>query len=186
MNSSSPLNPPLKPTIKRLIRTKWIMIITKWRMMRNSRYWQKTSKSWQHSWWIRLTFQNPLQPRRISLLLWTLTLWSRLTGGIHHWKWGTLPTLVACGPSNIRSAHKNSMRSSSRQNSKETLLWISIISLTTSRCLSMRWLDSEKTSFLITIPSKDTLVLKNSLSQISITLPNPVMSMYTLPLDTHS
>ena len=46
--------------------------------------------------------------------------------------------LVACGPSNMRSYHQHSMRYSSRQNSKETLLWISRTYLTTSICLSMR------------------------------------------------
>ena len=38
----------------------------------------------------------------------------------------------------MRSAHQNSMSSLSRQNSKETLLWISRIYFTTSRCISMR------------------------------------------------
>ena len=40
--------------------------------------------------------------------------WYRLTRGIHHWKGGTLNKFVACGPSNMRSAHQNSMSSSSR------------------------------------------------------------------------
>ena len=58
-------------------------------------------------------------------------------------------------------------------------------SITTSRCASMRWLKSKKTSFLITSPSKETLSLKNTSSQIAITLHIPEMSRYTLTLDTH-
>ena len=179
MKSSPPSNPPLNPKSKRLIRTKWTMI-------RNSHYSQKTSKSWRHSWWIRPTFRNPHHTRRIHRPLWNLPPWSRLTGGLHHWKGDTLPKLVACGPSNMRSSHQNSMSSSSRHNSKETLLWISKIYLTISICLSMRWLDSEKTYFLINSSSKDTLSLKNTLSQIAITLTTPGMPIYTLLLDTHS
>ena len=53
----------------------------------------------------RTTFRNPLQTRRIHRLLRTLPPRSRLTGGLHHWKVETLPTLVACGPSNMRSSH---------------------------------------------------------------------------------
>ena len=93
--------------------------------------------------------------------------------------------LVVCGPSNMISAHQNSMRSSSRQNSTETLLWISVTYITTSRCDSMRLLDSSNTSLLVTSHSKDTLSLKNTSSQITITLPVPGMSRYILPLDTH-
>ena len=88
--------------------------------------------------------------------------------------------------SNMISYHQNSMSSSSRQKSKEIVLWISRTSITASICVSMRSLDSEKTSFLITSPSKDTLSLNNTSSQIAITLPTPGMSRYTLPLDTHS
>ena len=147
---------------------------------------KKHSEISQHSWWIRLTFRNTHQPRRIHQILRTLSLWSLLTGGLHHWNGDALPKLVACGPSNMISAHQNSMSSSSRHNSKDILLRISNISLTTSRCVSMRWLYSENTYFLITSPSKDTLILNNILSQIANTLPTPGMSRYTLPLDTHS
>ena len=101
-------------------------------------------------------------------------------------EWGHSTKLVACGSSNMISAHQNSMSSSSRQNSKETLIWISRTYMTTSRCASMCWLDFKKTSFLVTSPSKDTLSLKNTSSQIAITLPIPEIFRYTLPLDTHS
>ena len=93
---------------------------------------------------------------------------------------------MACGPSNIRSSHQKDMSSSSRQNSKETWLWISRTSITSSRCVSIRWLDWDKTSFLVTSPSKDTLSLKNTSSQIAITLPITGIFRYTLPLNTHS
>ena len=46
--------------------------------------------------------------------------------------------LVASVISNMRSAHQNDMNSSSRQNSKATLLWNSINYTTTSRYVSMR------------------------------------------------
>ena len=101
-------------------------------------------------------------------------------------KGDTLPKLVPCGPSNMISAHQNSMSSPSRQNSKETLLWILRTFLTTSICVSMWWRDSEKTSFLITIPSKYTLSLNSTSSKIAIALPIPGISVYILPLDTHS
>ena len=38
----------------------------------------------------------------------------------------------------MMSAHQNSMNSSSRHNSKETLLWTSITSITTSRYVSIQ------------------------------------------------
>ena len=46
--------------------------------------------------------------------------------------------MVACGLSNMTSARQNYMNSSSRHNSKSTLLWTSITSTTTSICVSMR------------------------------------------------
>ena len=178
MNSYLSYNLPLTPTRKRLIRT------TR-RLLKNSHYSQITSMFWQHWWKIRLTFRNTHQTRRIHRLLQTLPPWSQLKRGIHHWEGETLPKFVTCGPSNKRSAHQNSMSSLSRQNSKETLLWILRTSSTTSSFISMLRLDSDKTSFLITSPSKDTLILKNTLSQIANTLPNRGISRYTLPLDTH-
>ena len=72
-----------------------------------------------------------------------------------------------------------------KKNSKDILLWISRNSTTTSGCVLMQWLGSKKTSFLVASPWKYTLILKNASIQIVITLPIPVMSRYTLPLDTH-
>ena len=154
--------------------------------MRNSHYSHKTSKFWQHSLWIRLTLRNYHQHRRIHQLLRTLPTWYQLTRGVHHWKGDTLPKLVACGLSNIRSNGKKNMSSSSRHNSKNTLLWISRTSLTILICVSMQWIDSENTSFLTTSPSKETHILKNTLSHIANTIPTPGIYRYTLPLDTHS
>ena len=62
----------------------------------------------------KTTFRNPLQPRRIQRLLQNLPPRSRLTGGLYHWKKITPKILVACGPSNMRSAHQDFMSSSSR------------------------------------------------------------------------
>ena len=179
MTSDFSLNPPLKPTSKSLIRT------TR-RLLRKSHYSQRHStRFWQKLRKIITTFRNPLKPRRIHRLLRTLPPRSRLTGELHHWKEESLKILLACGPSKMRSAHQNSMSSSSRQNSKETLIWISRTSLTTSGCLSIRWLASDKTYLMITSPSKETLSLKNTLPHIAITLPTPGISRYTFLLDTH-
>ena len=60
------------------------------------------------------------------------------------------------------------------------MLWISRTSITTSRCLSMQWLDSRYALFLINCPSQETLILKNALSQIMSTLPIPGIT--TLPV----
>ena len=49
-------------------------------------------------------------------ILRTLPLWSQLTGELHHWTVDIIRKLVACGISNMRSDHQNSMKSSSRQN----------------------------------------------------------------------
>ena len=50
---------------------------------------------------------------------------------------GHYKKMVACGISKTRSDHQSSMNSSSRNNSKATLLWTSITSTTTSRCVLM-------------------------------------------------
>ena len=73
--------------------------------------------------------------QRIHQLLQNLPPWFRLTIGLHHWKEESMTKFVACGPSNMRSAHQNSMSSSSIQISKETLFYISRISITKSRCV---------------------------------------------------
>ena len=64
--------------------------------------------------------------------------------------------MVACGLSNTRSAHQNSINSSSIHNSKEKIKWTSINYTTTSRCVSMWQLDPKKNFLLLTSPSKDT------------------------------
>ena len=71
----------------------------------------------------------------------------------------------------MKSYHQNSMNSSSINNSKEILLWTSRNSTTTSIFVSIRQLNSKKTLFLVTSPSKYTLILQNTLSHIVITLP---------------
>ena len=91
-----------------------------------------------------------------------LPLWYLLTICPNNWKVDIQQKLVACGLSNMRSDHQNSINSSSRQNSKTTLLWTSITSTTTSRCVSMRCIELEKTFFLVTSPSKYNLVLNNT------------------------
>ena len=152
--------------------------------MRKWRISQKISQQWSHQWWIRLNFRNTHQTRSIQRLI-ILPLCSYISIGIHHCKVEIIKKLVACGISNMRSAHQNSMNSSSRQNSKAILLWTSRTSTTTSRCFSMQLLDSVKTFFLISSPSKYTLSLKNTLSQIVITLTILGIPIPRLPLDNH-
>ena len=146
---------------------------------------QYNAKQFSHQSRIILTLWNPRHSIRIHQNLQILPLWSHITGGIQHWMVDSPKKLVTCGILNMRSAHQNSMNSSSRHNSKDTLIWTSITSTTTSRCVSMRWLDSDNTYFLLTSPSKYTLNLKNTLSQILIILPILGVFRYTLPLDTH-
>ena len=73
----------------------------------------------------------------------------------------------------MRSAHQNSMKSSSGQKSKTTLLWTLRTSTTTSICISMWRLKYKKTVLLVTSISisKDTLIFNNNLSQIVTNLP---------------
>ena len=83
---------------------------------------------------------NTLKPstvKRDSPSFRNLPTWYRITGGIHHWTMETLKKLVACGISNMISDHQNYTKSSSRKNSKETLLWTSRTSTTTPRYVSM-------------------------------------------------
>ena len=40
---------------------------------------------------------NPLQPRSIDQILWDLTMWYQITGGLQHWTVDSLHKLVACG-----------------------------------------------------------------------------------------
>ena len=127
----------------------------------------------------------PYKTRRTHPRLRILPLWSRLTRRPHYWEVEILRKLVACGISNMISAHPNSMNSSSKQNSKATLLWNSRTSTTTSRCVSICCLDSEKTFLLLSSASKDNLSLKNTSSQIVITLPIIGIIIPTITLDTH-
>ena len=142
INSSSLCNPQLNPTSRRLV--------IKWRSSNN------TSNNWSHQSshqrWVRWTFKNYHQIRRIHQILKNLPICSRITVELQHWTGEILQKLVACGLSNIRSAHQNSMNYSSRQKSKDTLLWVSINFTKTSRYVSMSRLDSYKTFFLLTIP----------------------------------
>ena len=62
--------------------------------------------------------------------------------------------LVVCGISNMISAHQNSMNFSPIQIYKETLLLTKRISITTSICVSMRWIYPKKIYFLLTSISK--------------------------------
>ena len=106
------------------------------------------------------------------------------TRRLHHLQLENVKQLVVCGLLSMRLAHQISMNSSSRQSSKATLLWTSRTYTTTLRCVSMQWLDSDKTFLLITSPSKDTLSLKNTLSQISLTLHILGIHRPTFPLET--
>ena len=71
---------------------------------------------------------------------------------------GNSKKMVECVISNIRSAHKNCMKYSSRQDSKATLIWTSINSINTSICVSMRWLHSERPSSWSLVHQKTLLV----------------------------
>ena len=167
----NPKNNKWETTSKNLIR-KW----------RNS---QNNPKQCLQQSQIILTLWNLRQPRRIHQILCNLPLWYQLSGELHHWMVDSLQKLVVCGIWNIRLAHQYSMNSSYRQNSKETLLCTLRTSTTTKKYVSMRWLDSEKTSFLVTSTSKDTLSLQNTSSQIVITLPIIGVFRYTITVDNH-
>ena len=132
---------------------------------------------------IQLSNSSPdkMDNQRTRILL----LWSWLTIRLHHWNVEILQKMVACGLSNTRSAHQNSMKNSSIQNWSATMIWTTRTSKKTSRCVSRRLIDSDKTSFLLTSPSKYTLSLKNTISYIYLTLPILGMHRPTLPLDTH-
>ena len=182
INNSSSLKPQLKPTIKRWKPTSKIMMI-KWWITQNTS--NKCLHYPSHQWCIRLTLRNPPQPIIIHQIPRTLPLCSCITGGLHHWTVDTLQKLVACGISNMISAHKNYMNYSSRHNLKETLICISRTYTTTSRCISMQWIDSYNNLFLVTISSKDALSLKNTSSQIFITLPILGMFRYVIPFYNH-
>ena len=171
MASYSSLKLLLKPTGKILKRK---LIIS-----------QKTSYQWFYQWYIRLSFLNNHQTIRIHQSLSILPLCSRIARRIHHWKVDIPQKLVVCGLSNMRSARQNSMKSSSIHNSNSTLLCTPRTSTTTSICVSMLWLYSEKNFLLITSPSKDTLSLKNTSLQIVLTIPILGMLRPTLTLDTH-
>ena len=135
MNSSSSCKPQFKPTSKRW-EPKSKTIMRKWWIS------QKTSKKCLHKSWIILTLWNPFNPRSIHKRFRNPPLWSRKTRGLRHWTVDSIWKLVACGIWNMISTHQTFMNSSSGYNSKETLLWTSRASTTTSRCVLMRLLDS--------------------------------------------
>ena len=178
MNSSSSFKTQFKPSSKIRNPTSKTMIRKKWSS-------HNTSKKRLQQWRIRLTLSNPRQPRRIHQLLQTLPLWYRLIGGPHHWTVDSLQKLVTYGFWNMIPDHQNSMNSSSRYNSKETLICTSRTFKITSRCVSMRRLESDENFLLITSLSKDNPSFQNTFPQIVITLPILVMFRYTLPLDTN-
>ena len=178
MNSSSTWNHQLNIKSKRWKPTIKTMMI-KWKNSQNN------SKQCLQQSQIRLTLWNTLQHISIHQSLWTLPMLSQISVGIHHWTVESLQKLVACGLWNMRSYDQYYMNSSSRHNSKETLIWALITSTTTSICVSMRWLEYDKTFFLVTSPSTDTMSLQNNACQIVLTLPILGMFRYTLPLDNH-
>ena len=146
---------------------------------------QKTSNQCSQQSHIILKLWHFCQPGKIHQILRTLPLCSWSTGGLFHWTVDSLQKLVTCGIWKMISSQQNYMSSSSRHNSKETLLWTSITYTITSRGVSMRWLDSNNNFLLVTSPSKGTLSLKNTLSHIVITFPIIGVFIYTLTLDTH-
>ena len=101
---------------------KLLMIPTGKILMRKWRIFQKISKIL----WIRLKLHIHNHTWRIQQWLRIIPLLYRLTRILHNWKVDILKKLVTCGLSNMRSAHQNSMNSSSRHNSKAVLLWTSI------------------------------------------------------------
>ena len=121
---------------------------------------QKTSQEWSHKWYIRFKILNTQQKIRVHQRLRIIPLWYRLTIRLHYRKVEIIQKLVSCGLSNMIPPQQNSMKYSSRQNSKATLLWTSITSTTKSICISMQWLDPNKNFFLITSTQKDALILK--------------------------
>ena len=182
VNSSSSCKPQLKSTSNRWNPTIKTLMIKWWSSQNNSK---QCLHHPSHQSRIRLTVLKPLKPRSIHQSLRDIPLWSRLTGVIYYWTVDSIQKLVACGLWNMRSDHQDSVSSSSRQNSKKTLFWTPRISTTTSKCVLIHWLDSEKTFFLVTSPSKGTLILNNTSSYIVITLHILGMFIYKLPLGTH-
>ena len=65
----------------------------------------------------------------------------------------------------------------------ETLYWTSIILTTISICVSLRLVDSEKTPFLLNIPSNNTPSLNNTSCQIFLSLTITIMPRHTPTLD---
>ena len=93
---------------------------------------------------------------------------------------------MACGLSNISSAHQMYMKYSPRQNSKATLIWTSITYTTTSKFFSMEWLESQNIFFLLFSPSKDNLSLNITFPHIGIALTIILMHTSKLLSENHS
>ena len=55
----------------------------------------------------QIKFRDPYHTGRIHRSLSFLPLWYRILRGIHHLKVDILQKMVACGISNMRSAHQN-------------------------------------------------------------------------------
>ena len=113
-----------------------------------------------------------------------LTLWYQLATNLCCCKVDMIWKLVECGLSNMRSDHQNYMNSLTKNNPKGTLLWTSIVYTIISICVSMWWLDSEKTHFLNTSPSNDTLIFTNTSCQIVPALPILGVNRHTTPSTT--
>ena len=146
---------------------------------------QENSKQCSQQPWIILTLLNPHQPRRIHQSLCNLPLWYQLIVGLHHWTVESLQKLVACGISNMRSAHQYYMNYSSIQNSKDTLLLKLRTYTTTTIFFLMRWLESNNNFFLFISTSIYTMSLHNTSSHIMITLTILRIFIYKTCLDTH-
>ena len=136
-------------------------------------------RHFSNRWWFKIIIPN--QTKGTNWRPGILTLWSWITIRIGHSKVKILWKLVSCGLSNMISSHQTYTNYSSRQNSKEKLLWNSLTYITTSICVSMRWLDFENTSFRISSPPKYTLSLNNNSCYIFLNRPIIVNEhMYTL------
>ena len=99
-----------------------------------------SSRKWLKRWWIRFKYKINHQKIWINQRTRILPLWYQLKIRLQHFKVEILQNIVECGLSKMRPAHQNSMNFSSRNNSKETLIFTSKTSTTPSIYVSMWWL----------------------------------------------
>ena len=97
---------------------------------------------------------------------------------------GHYTKMMACGLSNMKKSHQNDINSSSKYNSKVTLIWTSRNYAITSRCVSIQLIDSNKASLGITITSKYSLSFNNTSCQIDLALPILGIHRHTITLDS--